>query len=140
MTIELAENKSPLADNNVSKDAIETNSIERAPSNTMDVMEGKIDDLESHEVFQATTEGVNFRTVSWQRATIIFLKIQFAMSILSVPAALVTLGAVGGSLSIVGWQLVNTCMYISEYGASSSTEWALTMRYRYCCRFRGLQK
>ncbi|OAG02748.1 uncharacterized protein CC84DRAFT_1261448 [Paraphaeosphaeria sporulosa] len=42
------------------------------------------------------------------RATIIFLKIQFAMSILAVPGALATLGAVGGALSIVGWQILNT--------------------------------
>lgn len=61
------------------------------------------------EVFQETSEGVNFRTVSWQRATVLFLKIQFAMSILAVPGALGTLGAVGGALSIVGWQTLNTC-------------------------------
>lgn len=61
------------------------------------------------EVFQETSEGVNFRTVSWQRATVLFLKIQFAMSILAVPSSLGTLGAVGGALSIVGWQTLNTC-------------------------------
>jgi hypothetical protein len=72
--------------------------------------------LESHEVFQQTDEGVQFRTVSWQRATIIFLKIQFAMSILSVPGALATLGAVGGGLSLVGWHTLNTCR---------STPWSL---------------
>jgi len=61
------------------------------------------------EVFKDSAEGVSFRTVSWQRASIIFLKIQFAMSILSVPGALATLGAVGGALSIVGWEVLNTC-------------------------------
>lgn len=65
----------------------------------------------SGEVFHETAEGVNFRTVSWQRATVLFLKIQFAMSILAVPSSLGTLGAVGGALSIVGWQLLNTCRY-----------------------------
>jgi hypothetical protein len=69
--------------------------------------EGKV--LEAKEIFHDTEDGVQFRTVSWQRATIIFLKIQFAMSILSVPGALSTLGAVGGALSIVGWQTLNTC-------------------------------
>lgn len=64
---------------------------------------------EAHEVFKATEDGVAFRTVSWQRATIIFLKIQFAMSILSVPASLATLGAVGGGLSLFGWDVLNTC-------------------------------
>lgn len=69
---------------------------------------------EAHEVFQATSEGVNFRTVSWQRATVLFLKIQFAMSILAVPSSLGALGAVGGALSLVGWQVLNTCMCMSR--------------------------
>lgn len=69
----------------------------------------KGDLYETPEVFKDSADGVNFRTVSWQRATIIFLKIQFAMSILSVPGALATLGAVGGALSIVGWEVLNTC-------------------------------
>lgn len=67
--------------------------------------------LESREIFhKGVEEGVDFRTVSWQRATVIFIKIQFAMSILAVPGALAALGAVGGGLSIVGWQTLNTCM------------------------------
>ncbi|KXT01946.1 hypothetical protein AC578_2567 [Pseudocercospora eumusae] len=68
----------------------------------------KGDEREAHEIFQKSTDGVDFRTVSWPRATIIFLKIQFAMSILAVPGALATLGAVGGALSIVGWEALNT--------------------------------
>lgn len=63
---------------------------------------------ENREIFHDTEDGVKFRNVSWQGATIIFLKIQFAMSILAVPGALATLGAVGGALSIVGWQTLNT--------------------------------
>lgn len=74
-----------------------------------EVVSMKGETLESHEVFQQTDDGVQFRTVSWQRATIIFLKIQFAMSILSVPGAFATLGAVGGGLSLVGWHTLNTC-------------------------------
>ncbi|KAF5986611.1 neutral amino acid permease [Fusarium coicis] len=73
-----------------------------------EVISMKGETLESHEVFQQTDDGVQFRTVSWQRATIIFLKIQFAMSILSVPGAFATLGAVGGGLSLVGWHTLNT--------------------------------
>ncbi|KAF9770671.1 hypothetical protein IL306_011730 [Fusarium sp. DS 682] len=73
-----------------------------------EVVSMKGETLESHEVFQQTEDGVQFRTVSWQRATIIFLKIQFAMSILSVPGAFATLGAVGGGLSLVGWHTLNT--------------------------------
>lgn len=74
-------------------------------------------DVSTHEVFQETSEGVNFRTVSWQRATVLFLKIQFAMSILAVPSALGTLGAVGGALSLVGWQALNTCTSRSGYSS-----------------------
>ncbi|KAF7192835.1 N amino acid transport system protein [Pseudocercospora fuligena] len=73
-----------------------------------DTIHEKGDEREAHEIFQKSTDGVDFRTVSWPRATIIFLKIQFAMSILAVPGALATLGAVGGALSIVGWEALNT--------------------------------
>jgi hypothetical protein len=64
---------------------------------------------ESYEIFQANVDGVEFRTVSWQRATILFVKFNFAMSILSIPGALAALGSVGGSLSIVGFTALNTC-------------------------------
>ncbi|KAK6076788.1 N amino acid transport system protein 9 [Seiridium cupressi] len=65
-------------------------------------------EMESHEVFQKNADGVDFRNVSWQRATIIFLKIIFATGVLSIPTAMYSLGAVGGALSVVGWQLLNT--------------------------------
>jgi len=64
---------------------------------------------ESYEIFQANVDGVEFRTVSWQQATVLFVKINFAMSILSTPAALAALGSVGGSLSIIGFTSLNTC-------------------------------
>ena len=51
---------------------------------------------------------LTFCFFSRPRATVIFLKIQFAMSILAAPSALSTLGAVGGALSLVGWQILNT--------------------------------
>lgn len=31
--------------------------------------------LEDYEVFKQTTDGVNFRTVGWPRASVIFLKV-----------------------------------------------------------------
>lgn len=87
--------------------------IEAPPRSTNDFApEQKLDILEAREIFHDEAEGVKFRTVSWQRATIIFLKIQFAMSILAVPGALATLGAVGGALSIVGWEVLNTCEFL----------------------------
>lgn len=67
-------------------------------------------DPEALEVFQRNVDGVEFRTVSWQRATVVFLKINFAMSILTTPNALATFGAVGGGLSLVAWIVLNTCM------------------------------
>jgi len=70
--------------------------------------EGDLIDMETHEVFKKRTDGVEFRTVSWQKATLIFTKIEFAMSILAIPSALGALGAVGGCLSIVGWTTLNT--------------------------------
>lgn len=41
------------------------------------------EEREDHEIFKVSEHDVDFRTVSWQRATIIFLKIQFAISLLS---------------------------------------------------------
>ena len=64
---------------------------------------------ESREVFQAHIDGVEFRTVGWQRATVVFVKINFAMSILSIPAAFGALGSVGGSLSLIGFTALNVC-------------------------------
>lgn len=64
-------------------------------------------DNEEFEVFK-TTAGVNFRTVEWPRATVIFLKVIFAVGVLTIPTAMYDLGAVGGTLSVLGWGLLNT--------------------------------
>ena len=64
---------------------------------------------EEREVFKTLSEGVEFRTVTWQRAIIIFLKVQIATGVLGIPGAFGSLGAVGGVLSVVGWQALNTC-------------------------------
>ncbi|KAI9688691.1 MAG: hypothetical protein M1822_001048 [Bathelium mastoideum] len=63
---------------------------------------------DSFEVFAKGPDVVDFRTVSWPRTSIIFLKILFATGILSIPTALYDLGAVGGSLSVIGWGALNT--------------------------------
>ncbi|KAI0481115.1 transmembrane amino acid transporter protein-domain-containing protein [Xylariaceae sp. FL0804] len=63
---------------------------------------------EQYEVFKVAPGGVDFRTVTWQRATLIFLKCQVATGVLGIPGALYSLGAVGGGLSIIGWQIINT--------------------------------
>jgi hypothetical protein len=52
--------------------------------------------------------GVDFRTVGWKQASVIFIKCLFAVGVLSIPTALHTLGAVGGALNVVGWGAFNT--------------------------------
>lgn len=67
-----------------------------------------------HEVFKKTEDGVDFRTVGWPRASIIFLKVQFAIGVLGIPSALYTLGALPGSLLVIAWGALNTCLYQSK--------------------------
>ncbi|KAJ5972585.1 Amino acid transporter transmembrane [Penicillium vulpinum] len=74
---------------------------------TPDKSAGQMIQSNDREVFSESAE-VDFRTVSWQWATIIFLKTVFATGVLSIPIAMSNLGAIGGSLSIVGWGLLNT--------------------------------
>ena len=38
------------------------------------VVEPYEDDFESHEIFKKNVDGVDFRTVGWPRASVIFLK------------------------------------------------------------------
>jgi hypothetical protein len=68
----------------------------------------KAAEMESHEVFKKTEDGVDFRTVSWPRACVIFLKVIFASGVLSMPTALFSLGAAPGALMIIGWSILNT--------------------------------
>ncbi|KAL4967030.1 uncharacterized protein BDV14DRAFT_188660 [Aspergillus stella-maris] len=51
------------------------------------------------------------------RATVVFTKINFAMSILAIPAALAEMGSVGGSLSIIGFTALNTntCVLLGQF-------------------------
>lgn len=66
---------------------------------------GSISD-EDQEVFKKTGD-VDYRSVTWQRAIIIFIKTQIATGVLGIPSSLYTLGAVGGGLCIVGFQALN---------------------------------
>ncbi|CAK3889074.1 related to neutral amino acid permease [Lecanosticta acicola] len=68
---------------------------------------GQIDEYDAGEVFRKDAD-VDFRTVGWPRASIIFLKIIFATGVLSIPTAMVSLGAVGGALNVIGWSVLNT--------------------------------
>ncbi|XRM38402.1 hypothetical protein ABZX51_001822 [Aspergillus tubingensis] len=62
---------------------------------------------DSHEVFQQADGKVNFRTVSWIRASAIFLKMLFATGILSIPSVMYDLGAFPGAVNLVGWCVLN---------------------------------
>lgn len=78
-----------------------------ASSTDPEILPGEMKELDDHEVFRKGAD-VDFRTVSWQRASVIFLKIIFATGVLSIPTAMVSLGAVGGALNVVGWGALNT--------------------------------
>ncbi|KAI0015646.1 amino acid transporter [Xylariomycetidae sp. FL0641] len=78
------------------------------PPAASSLKEAEVENAEDQEVFKADGAGVNFRNVSWPRATVIFLKLIFATGVLSLPEAMYTLGAAGGALSLLGWTLLNT--------------------------------
>lgn len=69
-------------------------------------------EYEDHEVFKKTRDGVDFRTVGWFKACVIFIKVMFAVGVLSLPSCMYSLGAVGGSLSIIAWGLFNTYAFV----------------------------
>ncbi|KAL4754966.1 hypothetical protein BDW72DRAFT_85409 [Aspergillus terricola var. indicus] len=68
--------------------------------------------VEEGEIFTTSSSGVNFRSVGWFNATVIFTKILFATGVLSLPSALYSLGAVGGSISIVAWGVFNCYCFV----------------------------
>ncbi|CAD6581156.1 MAG: hypothetical protein CYPHOPRED_001500 [Cyphobasidiales sp. Tagirdzhanova-0007] len=64
-------------------------------------------------VFKIGDDVLNYRTVSWPKASVIFLKLIFALGVLSIPGNLNTLGAVGGSIVVVAWGIINTQLAIT---------------------------
>ena len=76
---------------------------DESPCADPEIAVGEIsDESEKHEVFKKNGE-VSFRTVGWPRATVIFLKVIFATGVLSIPTAMVSLGAVGGAMNVIAW-------------------------------------
>jgi len=67
---------------------------------------------DDREVFKANVDGVEYRTVTWQRAIVIFIKTQIATGVLGIPTALYNLGAVGGGICVVALQALNLCLSI----------------------------
>lgn len=62
----------------------------------------------SIEIFKHVEGGVEYRTVSWQRAAVIFTKVIFATGVLSIPSTMISLGAVGGGILVVCFGVINT--------------------------------
>lgn len=93
------------------KMSLSKQTIEPAEGTASSVKNGVLvdDDNQTQEVFKPSDGGVDFRTVTWQRLIIILLKVQVATGVLGIPGAMGVLGAVPGALSVVGWQILNTC-------------------------------
>ncbi|KAF7587984.1 hypothetical protein BBP40_006461 [Aspergillus hancockii] len=64
-------------------------------------------DNDKYEVFKKGDGQVDFRTVSWIRASAIFLKMLFATGILSIPSVMYDLGAFPGAVNLIGWCAIN---------------------------------
>ncbi|KAM0276784.1 hypothetical protein ACHAQH_006373 [Verticillium albo-atrum] len=80
------------------------------PARTSGSIEGVKEDNanESFEVFKKGEGTVDFRTVGWIHASVIFLKVIFATGVLSIPSAMYILGALPGAINVLGWQFLNT--------------------------------
>lgn len=63
---------------------------------------------DAFEVFRKQEGQVDFRTVSWVHASVIFLKLIFATGVLTIPSAMYVLGALPGAINVLGWQFLNT--------------------------------
>ncbi|KAK9609652.1 hypothetical protein V6Z98_010214 [Aspergillus fumigatus] len=62
---------------------------------------------DSFEIFKKGEGQVDFRTVGWLQAAVIFLKVIFATGILSIPSVMYDLGAFPGAVNLVGWCVLN---------------------------------
>ncbi|KAK6087644.1 transmembrane amino acid transporter [Seiridium cupressi] len=92
-----------------------TPSPERSSGSIQDGKTEPNDD--AFEVFKKQEGQVDFRTVSWIHASVIFLKDQdadhgltviFATGVLTIPSAMYVLGALPGAINVLGWQFLNT--------------------------------
>ncbi|KAK8048368.1 hypothetical protein PG994_010098 [Apiospora phragmitis] len=86
--------------------------ISPAPARSSGSIEGEAVKIEpaddAFEVFKRQEGQVDFRTVSWIHASVIFLKIIFATGVLTIPSAMYVLGAFPGAVNVLGWQFLNT--------------------------------
>ncbi|GJN71099.1 hypothetical protein PLIIFM63780_002311 [Purpureocillium lilacinum] len=85
-------------------------SITPAPlSSSVSVDDGKLEKGDdAFEIFKKGDGNVDFRTVGWIHASVIFLKVIFATGVLTIPSAMFVLGALPGAINVLGWQFLNT--------------------------------
>ncbi|KAF4420089.1 hypothetical protein F53441_14401 [Fusarium austroafricanum] len=69
---------------------------------------GRQERVDDGEVFKQGDGVVDFRTVGWIQASVIFLKVIFATGVLTIPSAMFVLGALPGAINVLGWQALNT--------------------------------
>ncbi|WVF66414.1 hypothetical protein IAT40_001154 [Kwoniella sp. CBS 6097] len=86
---------------NFEKKADYNTDVEQVP---VDVTEQ--DDRE--EVFKSNVNGQNYRTVSWYSSFALMFKVLFSVGILSIPGVFAYVGALPGTLLVIGWGLFNT--------------------------------
>ncbi|KUI70339.1 N amino acid transport system protein [Cytospora mali] len=87
-----------------------TNDITPIPrsSGSFDAGKAEVVDDDAFEVFKRGEGTVDFRTVGWIHASVIFLKTIFATGVLTIPSAMYVLGAFPGAINVLGWQALNT--------------------------------
>ncbi|TDZ40709.1 hypothetical protein CTRI78_v010190 [Colletotrichum trifolii] len=87
-----------------------TDTITPAPARSSGSIDaGKLENTDdAHEVFKRGDGAVDFRTVGWVHASVIFLKVIFATGVLTIPSAMYVLGALPGAINVLGWQFLNT--------------------------------
>ncbi|TQN65817.1 N amino acid transport system protein [Colletotrichum shisoi] len=87
-----------------------TDAITPAPARSSGSIDaGKLENAEdAFEVFKRGEGEVDFRTVGWIQASVIFLKVIFATGVLTIPSAMFVLGALPGAINVLGWQFLNT--------------------------------
>ncbi|KAF9875240.1 neutral amino acid permease [Colletotrichum karsti] len=87
-----------------------TDTITPAPARSSESIDaGKLENTEdAYEVFKRGEGTVDFRTVGWIHASVIFLKVIFATGVLTIPSAMFVLGALPGAINVLGWQFLNT--------------------------------
>lgn len=66
--------KSDMTKSEISGPVVQQGEMSPAPADKHNVEDVAIGEDEEHEVFKTTTAGVQFRTVGWPMASIIFLK------------------------------------------------------------------